>query len=137
MAVKICLADIRLSKDRALIILCNDFLAVRIMKDIFFAPAIAGITDCKMRSHLLYDQNRQFIYHVIFICKYICGRICSDCKLSDRQCLPSAQKIVLYKFDIIFFSVKVLAGIGSDLSIFKGQLEIDIFQIIQIDLTYI
>ena len=77
-----------------------------------------------MRSHLLYNQNRQLLYNIILFCHLIGERIGSDSKLSQRQCLMREQQIFPDQTFIFFRIFKIAAAVIRDISIFKCQFQI-------------
>ena len=106
MAVKICLGHILFSFYRQGIISCHDLFAVRVIDLNILAPAVAGISHRKMRSHLLRDQNRQLILDFIFLCRCIGSRVCSNGKLSQRKGRMFMEDIIAD----IFFSLLLFAA---------------------------
>ena len=82
MAAEICLRQIFLPQNGNLIVSCNDFLAVRIIHGAVLGPAVARITNRKMRPHLLHDQNRKLVEDPIPFGHGVRRRIGSDGKLA-------------------------------------------------------
>ena len=89
---------------------------------------IAGISHCKMRSCLFCDQNRQLIFDLILSGHHISCGIGANSKFSDWQHIMMEQNIVPDIFPVLFFFLKIAAGIILYLSIFKLQGKIPEFQ---------
>ena len=137
MAVEIGLCQICLSENRALVVLCDYLLAVRIVELVVLTPAIACISHCKMRSHFLYNKDRKLVDNIVFVRHHIRRSVCSYGELSYRQCIPTSKKIFSYKLLVHVVVTVVVTIISRYLSIFKLQLQVHIPEVIEIDLTHI
>ena len=135
MTLKICFIHIFFSQNRNSIILCNDLFSIWIVHPVLLVPAVTSVSDRKMWSHLLCDQNGHLIRDLILVDHHICRRIRSNRKLSKWKCLMIVQNIFPDIGFILLFFLKVCTSIICDHSILKFDLQIFILHSMQIYFT--
>ena len=131
MAVKISLGRVHTAKGGHLIVSGHDLFTVGIVYLHLFRMGIAGIAHCKMRSHLLRDQDRHPGFHAQTLCRHISRSVCADGKFSQRQCLMAEQDIFLNECLVLFLRGKISTVVVFNPAIFEDDLQILIFQAVQ------
>ena len=89
-----------------------------------------------MRSHFLCDQNRKLVLNPVFSGSYVSSGISTNSKLTHSKLGMMKQDVVLYIFSVVFFILKITAGIIDHLATIKDQLQVTELQSIQINLSH-
>ena len=111
MAVQVCLSGILAAQGGNLVLLGDQPLSVRIIRCQILLMGVAGIPHCKMRSHLLRDQDRQLVSDSVFRREHIGRGVCADGKFPHGKGIMMEQHIFPDELPAFRRIVKVSAGI--------------------------
>ena len=100
------------------------------------APAVTGISHCKMRSHLLCDQDRQLLLYAVLPGSRISGGIGPDGKFPQRQGGMPVQHILPNIGLVLQLPGEIRTAVIFHHPVGELQLQILVLQFIQVHAAY-